>query len=168
MARLLETPVIRPGDPQLTLIQTQASSPLLEALNRAVLKDAQRSRGAVENLQRLSWARTLAVLALLLVLGLFVFRPLERRNRANLRALEDSVAKLADAGAYSDVLLDIFKRIESGESPEEVARFSVGALARVADVDWGALVVIKGDHAQVVNLWASSQNSPLNPANAVK
>jgi len=156
VARLLETPLIGPGDPQLAFIQAQASSPLLDALNRAVLEDAQRSRGAVENLQRLSWARTLAVLALLLVLGLFVFRPLERRNRANLSALEDSVVKLAHAGAYSDALLNIFKRIESGESPEEVARFSVGALARVADVDWGGLVVIQGDHAQVVNLWTSS------------
>lgn|GEM_PF-1750494 len=154
--RLLESPQVGVNDPNLRTVQEQASVSLLEALDRAVLDDTRRSQSAVEVVERLSWARTLLVLALLFGLGLFVFRPLEQRNRTTLMTLEGTVAALAHAGAYSDALLDIFRRIESGDSPEDVARFSVQALARVADVDWGGLVVIKGDHAQVVNLWASS------------
>ncbi|GGR03686.1 hypothetical protein GCM10008957_15750 [Deinococcus ruber] len=87
--RVLTTPLadLRPGRPDVTFLAEQSRGPLLSALDHAVMLDTHRSDTVIARVQALSWMRVSLVLGLLATLGVFVFRPLERRNRVLLADL---------------------------------------------------------------------------------
>ncbi|MFB9994525.1 diguanylate cyclase domain-containing protein [Deinococcus oregonensis] len=87
--RVLQVPAgqLQAQNPDLRWIRLQARGPLLSLLEQATARAEQRSAGYIGTLKRLAWARVGAVLLLLSLLGLFVFGPLERRNRKLLTSL---------------------------------------------------------------------------------
>ncbi|ULH17712.1 diguanylate cyclase (plasmid) [Deinococcus sp. KNUC1210] len=87
--RVLATPLadLRPSRPDVAFLAEQARGPLLSALDHAVTLDTHRSDVVIARVEALSWVRVSLVLSLLAALGIFVFRPLERRNRVLLADL---------------------------------------------------------------------------------
>ncbi len=106
--RVLTTPLaqLRPQQPDVTLLSTQARGPLLKLLDQAVKLDEHRSDVVIARVQWLSWLRVGMVLALLLGLGLYVLQPMKRRNlELQTEALTDMLTGLSNRRAFERDLL---------------------------------------------------------------
>jgi len=62
-------------------------------------------------------------------------------------------AALTRAARHAGALLDVSRLAEADLTPEEVARRAAQIVARAAGVDWGGLIVVRGERAEAVTVW---------------
>lgn len=74
---------------------------------------------------------------------------LEREARAN----QHMMHTLRKTTAYAETLIAVNTLLELDLEPREMTRRVVELVSRVSDVDWGALMLVNGDHADVVTAW---------------
>lgn len=129
--RVADTAAPAPGTPDVALLTTQARGALQAALGQALALTQANSERVVTQVQWLSWARVALVLTLLTALGVFMFRPLERRNRMLMAILTkernaaDRLAAQAQAGREHALLLAELTR--SFSSAQELSELTGAA-----------------------------------------
>ncbi|MFC3834255.1 diguanylate cyclase domain-containing protein [Deinococcus rufus] len=62
-------------------------------------------------------------------------------------------SELRTSEAYARALLDVSALTDAGLTSDQLALQVVEVVARVSGVDWGALAVVRGDHAETVSAW---------------
>ena len=127
--RVAATPALDRTNPDVALLMVQARGPLQAALGRAVGLNSADSERVVTQVQRLSWARVALVLTLLIALGVFMFRPLERRNRLLMAVLTkernaaDRLAAQAQTGReYALLLAELTRTFGSAQDLAELTQ----------------------------------------------
>jgi diguanylate cyclase (GGDEF)-like protein len=154
--RILETPPeqLHPNQPEVMRLILQSRGPLLTALEQVVSLDEHRSDLVIARLQWLSWLRVALVLSLLLGMGVFIFRPLEHRNRALLsgliaerNAVEQQASELALLAQQAEaarqdatVLADLTRILGGSGSLEEILGSTADLLRRPVGAEWIGLI----------------------------
>ena len=154
--RVLNAPLaqLRPQQPDVTLLSTQARGPLLKLLDQAVKLDEHRSDVVIARVQWLSWLRIGVVLSLLLALGLYVFRPLEQRNRDLLTRLSAEHDAATQQASYAQALLRVSALSDSDQPLEQVAHELMAIVAQTLGLDWAALGLMTEQGSQIVGVYA--------------
>ncbi|GAA3995675.1 hypothetical protein GCM10022631_02480 [Deinococcus rubellus] len=143
--------------PDVTLLPAPAREPLLKLLDLAISLDEHRSDRVIARVQGMSWLRVGAVLALLLGLGLYVFQPLERRNRELLTRLSAEHDVATQQASYAQALLRVSALSDSDLPLEQVAHELMAIVARTLGLDWAALGLMTEQGSQIAGVYAHPQ-----------